>query len=104
MSSSRRMPNPKTSVFSDDCPVERYSGAMWPTVPLTAKLRQPKVPHHRLAAVVKENVRRFHVSVDYLGVALLVKIQQPSCCSRAILFLVTQLNAGFPAEIDRDDR
>ncbi|CAA7409695.1 unnamed protein product [Spirodela intermedia] len=96
MSSSRRMPNPKTSVFSDDCPVERYSGAMWPTVPLTAKLRQPKVPHHRLAAVVKENVRRFHVSVDYLGVALLVKIQQPSCCSEGYPFPCDPTQRRFP--------
>ncbi|KAF7827909.1 F-box/FBD/LRR-repeat protein [Senna tora] len=36
MSSSKRIPKPKTSVLSEDCPVERYSGAMCPTVPLTA--------------------------------------------------------------------
>ncbi|WRX13898.1 hypothetical protein QQP08_006385 [Theobroma cacao] len=36
ISSSRRIPNPKTSVFSEDWPVDRYSGAICPTVPLTA--------------------------------------------------------------------
>ena len=36
INSRSKMPNPKTSVFSEDCPVERYSGAICPTVPLTA--------------------------------------------------------------------
>lgn len=33
--SNNIIPYPKTSVRSDDLPVERYSGAMWPIVPLT---------------------------------------------------------------------
>nr|GMC59514.1 hypothetical protein TEA_018319 [Ipomoea batatas] len=36
ISSRRRIPKPKTSVFSEDWPVERYSGAICPTVPRTA--------------------------------------------------------------------
>ena len=35
ISSNKRMSNPKTSVLSEDWPVERYSSAMCPTVPRT---------------------------------------------------------------------
>lgn len=36
LSSRRRTPNLKTSFFSEDWSVDRYSGGMWQTVPLTA--------------------------------------------------------------------
>ena len=43
------MPNPKTSVLSDDCPVERYSGAMCPTVPRTAVVTCESLRSNNLA-------------------------------------------------------
>lgn len=105
MSSNKRMPNPNTSVFSDDWPVERYSGAIWPTVPRTAvvtwesewsrSFARPKSPTIASQKSSRSTLAAFTSLWIIFGSHCSCRYNRPLAAPIAILFLVFQSNAGF---------
>ncbi|GJN03641.1 hypothetical protein PR202_ga21108 [Eleusine coracana subsp. coracana] len=108
-SSSSRIPNPKTSVFSDDCPVERYSGAMCPTVPRTAvvtcespwssSLASPKSPTTASWCSSSSTLAAFTSRWMIFGSHCSCRYSSPRAAPTAMRFRVDQSSAGFPATV-----
>ena len=109
INSRRRIPKPKTSVFSEDCPVERYSGAMCPTVPLTAvvtceswwskSFASPKSPTTASQYSSSNMFAAFTSLCIIFGSHCSWRYNKPRAAPKAILFLVPQSKIGFAAKV-----
>lgn len=109
MSSRSNIPNPKTSVFSEDCPVERYSGAMCPTVPRTAvvtcdslwsnSLARPKSP----TTASKLSSSKMFAALTSLwiifGLHCSCKYTSPRAAPSAMHSLLFQSNDGLSRQV-----
>ena len=105
MSSKSKIPNPKTSVFSEDCPVERYSGAMCPTVPRTAvvtcesllsnSLARPKSPTTDSKFSSSKIFAAFTSLWIIFGLHCSCKYNSPRAAPRAMCMRLFQSKDGF---------
>lgn len=107
-SSRSIIPYPNTSVFSEDFPVDKYSGAIWPMVPRTwvvtwvnlvsTSFANPKSPRTASNLSSKRMFAAFKSRCMILGLQYSCRYSKPWAAPKAIRFRTGQskpLSPGF---------
>lgn len=108
------MPYPNTSVFSDDFPVDKYSGAMCPIVPRTwvvicvsfesTSFANPKSPRTGSKSSSRRILAAFRSLCIILGLQCSCRYSSPRAAPKAMRFLVGQsrpLSPGFSSTCNK---